>query len=130
MTARTALHMVRGMKNSLAAVLIVALLATSVLIILDFLALQTGGEALIAAGPGVATRADRARIVQSFYDAANADSAGPTSWTLAAVVSPGVGYPGSRTHSPDEHVRLDHFLLASQHMARILDRFAGLDWGP
>ncbi|MFN8593813.1 MAG: nuclear transport factor 2 family protein [Thermomicrobiales bacterium] len=78
------------MKNSLAAVLIVAMLATSVLMILDFLALQTGGEALIAAGPGVATRADRARIVQSFYDAANADSAGPTSWTLAAVVSPGV----------------------------------------
>ncbi len=42
------------------------------------------------------------------------------------VVSPGVGYPGSRTHSPDEHVRLDHFLLASRHIGRILDRFDSL----
>lgn len=42
------------------------------------------------------------------------------------VVSPGVGYPGSRTHAPDEHVRLDHFLLAARHIARILEGFGDL----
>jgi acetylornithine deacetylase/succinyl-diaminopimelate desuccinylase-like protein len=42
------------------------------------------------------------------------------------VVTAGVGYPDSRTHAPDEHVRLDHFLLAARHIARILDGFAGL----
>jgi acetylornithine deacetylase/succinyl-diaminopimelate desuccinylase-like protein len=39
------------------------------------------------------------------------------------VVTAGVGYPGSRTHAPDEHVRLDHFLNAARHIARILDGF-------
>jgi acetylornithine deacetylase/succinyl-diaminopimelate desuccinylase-like protein len=42
------------------------------------------------------------------------------------VVNPGVGYPGSRTHAPDEHVRFDHFLNGARHIARILDRFAEL----
>ena len=42
------------------------------------------------------------------------------------VVAAGVGYPGSRTHAPDEHVRLDHFLDASRHIARVLDGFARL----
>lgn len=42
------------------------------------------------------------------------------------VVTAGVGYPNSRTHAPDEHVRLDHFLQASRHIARILDGFAAL----
>lgn len=42
------------------------------------------------------------------------------------VVSPGVGYPGSRTHAPDEHVRLADFLRGSQHIARIVARFAEL----
>jgi acetylornithine deacetylase/succinyl-diaminopimelate desuccinylase-like protein len=42
------------------------------------------------------------------------------------VVTAGVGYPDSRTHAPDEHVRLDHFLQASRHIARILDGFAAL----
>jgi acetylornithine deacetylase/succinyl-diaminopimelate desuccinylase-like protein len=41
------------------------------------------------------------------------------------VVTAGVGYPGSKVHAPDEHVRLDHFLLAARHIARILDGFAG-----
>jgi acetylornithine deacetylase/succinyl-diaminopimelate desuccinylase-like protein len=42
------------------------------------------------------------------------------------VVTAGVGYPDSRTHAPDEHVRLDHFLQAARHIARILDGFAAL----
>jgi acetylornithine deacetylase/succinyl-diaminopimelate desuccinylase-like protein len=42
------------------------------------------------------------------------------------VVSPGLGYPGSRTHAPNEHIRLDDFLNASRHIGRILDAFAGL----
>jgi acetylornithine deacetylase/succinyl-diaminopimelate desuccinylase-like protein len=40
-------------------------------------------------------------------------------------VTAGVDYPGSKVHAPDEHVRLDHFLLAARHIARILDGFAG-----
>jgi acetylornithine deacetylase/succinyl-diaminopimelate desuccinylase-like protein len=42
------------------------------------------------------------------------------------VVSPGLGYPGSRTHSPNEHIRLNDFLNASRHIGRILEGFAGL----
>lgn len=42
------------------------------------------------------------------------------------VVRAGVGYPGSRTHAPDEHVRLQDFLNASRHIARIMDGFAEL----
>lgn len=40
------------------------------------------------------------------------------------VVTAGVGYLGSRTHSPDEHVRIDHFLDGARHIARIVDGFA------
>jgi acetylornithine deacetylase/succinyl-diaminopimelate desuccinylase-like protein len=42
------------------------------------------------------------------------------------VVTAGVGYPDSRTHAPDEHVRLTDFLNAARHIARILDGFAAL----
>jgi acetylornithine deacetylase/succinyl-diaminopimelate desuccinylase-like protein len=42
------------------------------------------------------------------------------------VVNAGVGYPGSRTHAPDEHVRLADFLNASRHIGRILDGFSEL----
>lgn len=42
------------------------------------------------------------------------------------VVTAGVGYPGSRTHSPNENLRLQDFLNASRHLARILDGFADL----
>ena len=49
--------------------------------------------------------------------------AGPLGIT---VVSPGVGYPGSRTHAPDEHLRLSDFLNGARHIARILDAFADL----
>ena len=31
----------------------------------------------------------------------------------------GVGYNGSRTHSPNENLRLNDFLNASRHLARI-----------
>ncbi|MBI1743858.1 M20/M25/M40 family metallo-hydrolase [Candidatus Acetothermia bacterium] len=43
-----------------------------------------------------------------------------------SVVTAGVGYPGSRVHAPDEHVRLNDFLNAARHIARILDGFADL----
>lgn len=40
------------------------------------------------------------------------------------VISPGVGYDGSRTHSPNENLRLQDFYNAARHIARILDEFA------
>jgi acetylornithine deacetylase/succinyl-diaminopimelate desuccinylase-like protein len=42
------------------------------------------------------------------------------------VVNAGVGYANNRTHAPDEHVRLEDFLRAARHIARILDGFADL----
>jgi acetylornithine deacetylase/succinyl-diaminopimelate desuccinylase-like protein len=42
------------------------------------------------------------------------------------VVTAGVGYIGSRTHAPDEHIRIADFLDASKHIARVLDGFADL----
>ncbi len=42
------------------------------------------------------------------------------------VVRAGVGYWNNRTHAPDEHVRLEDFLNAARHMARILDGFGAL----
>jgi acetylornithine deacetylase/succinyl-diaminopimelate desuccinylase-like protein len=42
------------------------------------------------------------------------------------VVTAGIGYPGARTHAPDEHVRLNDFLNGARHIARILDGFADL----
>jgi acetylornithine deacetylase/succinyl-diaminopimelate desuccinylase-like protein len=42
------------------------------------------------------------------------------------VVNPGVGYPGSRTHAPDENVRLQDFKNGARHIASILDQFATL----
>lgn len=42
------------------------------------------------------------------------------------VISPGVGYDGSRTHSPNENLRLEDFYNAARHIARILDEFADL----
>ena len=46
------------------------------------------------------------------------------------VVRAGVGYWDSRTHSPDEHVRLQDFLNAARHIARIVDGFADLPSSP
>ena len=42
------------------------------------------------------------------------------------VVTCGVGYWDNRVHAPNEHVRLDDFLNASRHVARVLDGFADL----
>jgi acetylornithine deacetylase/succinyl-diaminopimelate desuccinylase-like protein len=39
------------------------------------------------------------------------------------VVSTGSGYYGSRAHAPDEHIRLDDFRKAIQHMALLLHQF-------
>jgi acetylornithine deacetylase/succinyl-diaminopimelate desuccinylase-like protein len=42
------------------------------------------------------------------------------------VVTAGVGYADNRTHAPNEHVRLDDFLNAARHIARIIEGFARL----
>jgi acetylornithine deacetylase/succinyl-diaminopimelate desuccinylase-like protein len=42
------------------------------------------------------------------------------------VISPGVGYWDNRSHSPNEHIRIEDFLNASRQIARILDGFADL----
>ncbi len=42
------------------------------------------------------------------------------------VISPGVGYWNSRTHAPDEHVRIEDFHNGARNIARILDRFGEL----
>ena len=42
------------------------------------------------------------------------------------VISAGVGYADNRTHSPDEHVRLDDFLNAARHISRIIYGFSDL----
>jgi len=42
------------------------------------------------------------------------------------VVRAGVGYWDSRTHAPNEHLRIEDFVNAARHIARILDGFAQL----
>jgi di/tripeptidase len=39
------------------------------------------------------------------------------------VVTAGVGYPGAHAHAPNENIRIDLYLKASQHVARILCEF-------
>jgi acetylornithine deacetylase/succinyl-diaminopimelate desuccinylase-like protein len=39
------------------------------------------------------------------------------------VVTPGVGYEANGAHGPDEHVRLQDFQRAVQHIARLVQRF-------
>jgi len=39
------------------------------------------------------------------------------------IVSAGAGYPGTQAHAPNENVRLDLYLKAARHMARILKGF-------
>ncbi|MBS1250305.1 MAG: hypothetical protein MAG431_01899 [Chloroflexi bacterium] len=36
------------------------------------------------------------------------------------VVTAGMGYPGTNTHAPNENIRLDLYLKAAQHIARIM----------
>jgi acetylornithine deacetylase/succinyl-diaminopimelate desuccinylase-like protein len=40
------------------------------------------------------------------------------------VVSAGLGYPGALGHAPNENIRLDLYLKAAKHIARILKEFA------
>ncbi|MFN2144991.1 MAG: M20/M25/M40 family metallo-hydrolase, partial [Anaerolineales bacterium] len=42
------------------------------------------------------------------------------------VISPGVGYWDSRTHAPDENLRVEDFHNAARNIARILDGFGAL----
>jgi len=39
------------------------------------------------------------------------------------VVTPGIGYPGSNAHAPDENIRIDLYLKGAKHIARILQAF-------
>jgi acetylornithine deacetylase/succinyl-diaminopimelate desuccinylase-like protein len=39
------------------------------------------------------------------------------------VVSTGMGYPGDKVHAPNENIRVDLYLKAAKHIARILKEF-------
>lgn len=39
------------------------------------------------------------------------------------IVTMGAGHPGSQAHAPNENVRLDLYLKAARHMARVLEQF-------
>lgn len=39
------------------------------------------------------------------------------------IATCGLGYPGNQVHAPNENIRLDLYLKASQHMARIFQAF-------
>jgi acetylornithine deacetylase/succinyl-diaminopimelate desuccinylase-like protein len=41
------------------------------------------------------------------------------------IASVGGGYPGSRAHAPDEHIRIADFVRGIKHMARVLLAFGG-----
>ncbi|HEX6292744.1 MAG TPA: M20/M25/M40 family metallo-hydrolase [Herpetosiphonaceae bacterium] len=43
---------------------------------------------------------------------------------VPAIGGAGVGYLGSRTHAPDENIRLDDFILGIKHVAALLAEFA------
>jgi acetylornithine deacetylase/succinyl-diaminopimelate desuccinylase-like protein len=43
------------------------------------------------------------------------------------IVTAGCGYPGGNTHAPDEHVRLDLFLLCAKHLTRVMTNFGKLN---
>jgi acetylornithine deacetylase/succinyl-diaminopimelate desuccinylase-like protein len=45
-------------------------------------------------------------------------------WGLPAVGA-GVGWSGSRTHAPNENIRIDDFLQGIKHIALIIDEFSG-----
>lgn len=42
------------------------------------------------------------------------------------VIAPGVGYWDNRSHSPDEHIRIEDFVNATRQIGRILEGFAGI----
>jgi acetylornithine deacetylase/succinyl-diaminopimelate desuccinylase-like protein len=43
-------------------------------------------------------------------------------WGLPAVGA-GIGWAGSRTHSPNENIRLDDLMQGAKHIALIIDEF-------
>ncbi|MFL5735081.1 MAG: M20/M25/M40 family metallo-hydrolase [Chloroflexia bacterium] len=43
---------------------------------------------------------------------------------LPAVGGAGVGYPGSRTHAPNENIKVDDFVLGIKHVAALFEAFA------
>jgi acetylornithine deacetylase/succinyl-diaminopimelate desuccinylase-like protein len=43
------------------------------------------------------------------------------------VATSGIGYPGNRTHSPNENVRLDLYAKGAKHITRILNAFGKLN---
>lgn len=49
-----------------------------------------------------------------------------THFVGAPVISIGIGYPGSRIHSPNENITLEHFALGIRGIKRTLERFAGV----
>jgi acetylornithine deacetylase/succinyl-diaminopimelate desuccinylase-like protein len=40
------------------------------------------------------------------------------------VATGGMGYPDTRTHAPNENIRVDLYLKHAKHMARIIGEFA------
>jgi acetylornithine deacetylase/succinyl-diaminopimelate desuccinylase-like protein len=44
----------------------------------------------------------------------------------APVLGLGIGYPGSKIHSPNEHIVLHHFESGIRVIKRAMERFAGL----
>jgi acetylornithine deacetylase/succinyl-diaminopimelate desuccinylase-like protein len=40
------------------------------------------------------------------------------------VVSAGLGYPGTQAHAPNENIRVDLYMKAAKHIARILQEFS------
>ncbi|MFN8371899.1 MAG: M20/M25/M40 family metallo-hydrolase [Anaerolineae bacterium] len=42
------------------------------------------------------------------------------------VISPGVGYWDNRTHSPNEHIRIEDFMNAARQLGRIVEGFANV----
>lgn len=44
------------------------------------------------------------------------------------IANVGVGYPGSGSHGPNEHIRLTDFVLGTQHTARLMEEFGAGVW--
>jgi acetylornithine deacetylase/succinyl-diaminopimelate desuccinylase-like protein len=42
------------------------------------------------------------------------------------VITAGIGYPGSQVHAPNENIRIDQFILGTQHTARIIAGFSDI----
>jgi len=39
------------------------------------------------------------------------------------VATAGMGYPDTRTHAPNENIRIDLYLKHARHMARVVRKF-------